>query len=173
MFNKLGKLSATVENLKKQVQEAAKNEVRPALAEVATVLAEKIPQLTHIKWTQYAPHFNDGDACIFSINEPEFGFLDAELAAQLAEAEGDEPSEDPLYFNVHTDYESKKLELYSYEVDDDLAPKLTAEQLKLLETISDNIMGLESVMQEAFGDDAEVIFNLKTGEITNEYADHD
>lgn len=30
---------------------------------------DKHPEVTGIAWTQYAPYFNDGDACTFSVHE--------------------------------------------------------------------------------------------------------
>ena len=29
------------------------------------------PMVTMIRWTQYTPYFNDGDECVFSVNDPE------------------------------------------------------------------------------------------------------
>lgn len=156
MFNKLTTLSDNVSNFKKQMQEAARSEVRPALQEVAQVLLEKIPNITHMTWTQYAPHFNDGEPCVFHVHEPEFGF-----------------GSDSETFHVSQDWQTKQLYLYSYEVDEETAPKLTQEQLELLENVSDSIQNLEEIMEEAFGSDARVNFNLKSGEIETDYCEHD
>lgn len=30
------------------------------------------PEIKKIQWTQYTPHFNDGDACEFGVHEPSF-----------------------------------------------------------------------------------------------------
>lgn len=32
----------------------------------------KFPTLTAVRWTQYAPYFNDGEPCVFGLNDPEF-----------------------------------------------------------------------------------------------------
>ena len=29
------------------------------------------PMVTTIRWTQFTPYFNDGEPCVFSVNEPE------------------------------------------------------------------------------------------------------
>lgn len=33
---------------------------------------DKNPGVTAVTWTQYTPYFNDGDTCVFSVNEPYF-----------------------------------------------------------------------------------------------------
>ncbi len=38
---------------------------------VAAELAPLIPEGCVLRWTQYTPYFNDGDACTFSVNEPQ------------------------------------------------------------------------------------------------------
>lgn len=34
-----------------------------------TKLFAAVPTLQAVKWTQYTPYFNDGDACVFGVNE--------------------------------------------------------------------------------------------------------
>src|SRR5688572_30748584 len=36
---------------------------------------EKHPDLISLRWTQYTPYFNDGDACTFSVHDPEAGWV--------------------------------------------------------------------------------------------------
>lgn len=31
----------------------------------------KYPMVEKVSWTQYTPYFNDGDACVFGVNEPQ------------------------------------------------------------------------------------------------------
>ena len=33
---------------------------------------DKNPAVNAIKWSQYTPYFNDGDTCVFSVNDPHF-----------------------------------------------------------------------------------------------------
>lgn len=33
---------------------------------------EAAPECKTVTWTQYTPYFNDGDACVFGVNEPSF-----------------------------------------------------------------------------------------------------
>jgi len=52
---------ALAESIKKQGQALLKDAFREFLAEHPEILA--------LRWDQYTPHFNDGDACVFSVNE--------------------------------------------------------------------------------------------------------
>ena len=42
--------------------------VKQIFTEAAKQLFNKWPQLTNFSWRQYTPYFNDGDACVFSVN---------------------------------------------------------------------------------------------------------
>ena len=50
------------------------------LADLLKAVLES-PLIYAIRWHQYTPYFNDGDACVFSVNEPYFRFspLDVDL----------------------------------------------------------------------------------------------
>jgi hypothetical protein len=52
-----------------------------------TELFQKYPIVSAIRWTQYAPHFNDGDACTFSVHDPAARVLATEDTAGDAEEE--------------------------------------------------------------------------------------
>lgn len=46
-------------------------------------LFNAIPEISHIAWSQYTPHFNDGDECVFRRND--FYFLTSREADLLRE----------------------------------------------------------------------------------------
>lgn len=46
-------------------------------AAVKTFL-EKNPEVSAIRWNQYTPYFNDGEECVFRVNEMEVQFADDE-----------------------------------------------------------------------------------------------
>lgn len=50
---------------------------RETLNEAFKIFFETVPEITIIRWNQYTPYFNDGDACEFSVHEPNF-FIDEE-----------------------------------------------------------------------------------------------
>lgn len=62
------RLKALKENLQ-TLREKAKLEYQAALKEAAKEIFEKYPKLESFSWTQYAPYFNDGDECVFRVNE--------------------------------------------------------------------------------------------------------
>ena len=67
MFTKLTGMTKTVEELNTKIREAAREELKPALAEACEIFKTEIPELEAITWNQYTPYFNDGEACEFSV----------------------------------------------------------------------------------------------------------
>ncbi len=45
---------------------------KAALLDGFKALFAESPELQAVRWDQYTPHFNDGDACVFSVNEFNF-----------------------------------------------------------------------------------------------------
>lgn len=64
-----------LEQLKEQLKEHKRLGVilqekgQSIFEEAAKEIFKKYPNLDSFSWTQYTPHFNDGDACNFSVNE--------------------------------------------------------------------------------------------------------
>lgn len=79
----MAETTSKFKNLKEQM-EAFKKQMadlgRSALEDGAKEIFEAHPILDHFGWTQYSPHFNDGDPCTFSANEPEVWFVGDEEA---------------------------------------------------------------------------------------------
>jgi hypothetical protein len=69
-IEKLTELSNEIAEQKKKLAEFAKTEGRDAIGAAFAPLFEPPTNLVRIEWTQYTPHFNDGDACVFSVHEP-------------------------------------------------------------------------------------------------------
>lgn len=51
-----------------------------AIKQLVKAFMTKHPYVTALMWRQYTPYFNDGDPCIFGVNEPEV-FIVPELCA--------------------------------------------------------------------------------------------
>ena len=64
MFENLTKIKADIEAARAK----AKAETQGALKEAFKELFEAHPELSAVRWTQYTPYFNDGDACVFSVH---------------------------------------------------------------------------------------------------------
>ena len=53
-------------------QNSFRQKAKVKLKEVFKQFWEENPDIKVVVWTQYAPYFNDGDACVFRINGPTF-----------------------------------------------------------------------------------------------------
>jgi hypothetical protein len=79
-------LTNAIEETNRQVEEKAKD----AVAALFKGFFEKHPKILAIAWTQYTPHFADGDPCEFSVH-------DFEAATRKPEGEVDEDDDDLGY----------------------------------------------------------------------------
>lgn len=64
-MTKLDELVTALEASRK----ALRDHGRSALAEAFWEFFGTYPEAERIVWTQYTPHFNDGEACVFSVND--------------------------------------------------------------------------------------------------------
>lgn len=74
-------LKKRIEKMQKKVQEIqeeARVEGEKCFREAIAFLFEENQDLESFSWTQYTPHFNDGDACTFSANTEYFYINDDE-----------------------------------------------------------------------------------------------
>jgi hypothetical protein len=108
--------------------------------------AKKIEGLKSIRWTQYAPYFNDGEACTFSVYESEF------------QIEDDEDYYDIWSIKYHA--EQKKKPVFA-----------GLEELKVLKSTIDSIPN--EVMEDMYGDGVQVTINVETGEVDVQDYEHD
>lgn len=139
---------------------------------------KQIPELQMIRWVQYAPHFNDGDECIFSVHEP--AFIGGTKAAIEALSEDDDFIDEGGWGSFEY-CDGEVLERhgivdlnpssYASEHQKHKSP-LNGEQKKLLKKLSKAMQGeLEDALKEAYGTDAEVTVTAK-GANVEEYS-HD
>jgi hypothetical protein len=90
------------------------------------------PEITGIMWTQYAPHFNDGEPCVFSVNEMHYCVKEFD-PAQVPRYPGEDDEED------------------GWNYVDNEAPTLLQEFLNNIQALDDNLM------QELFGSDSQIV----------------
>jgi len=64
----IDKILAEYEEMTLNIQKT----LRDNMKNVFKVFFETYPQVKTVHWTQYAPYFNDGEECIFSVHEPYF-----------------------------------------------------------------------------------------------------
>lgn len=66
-----GKINGLITDYERMMQEV-QNTLREQIKGVFTAFFDAHPEVKTIHWTQYAPYFNDGDECVFSVHEPHF-----------------------------------------------------------------------------------------------------
>jgi hypothetical protein len=93
----LSKLTERAAELRKEMRDTGKALLLESLGE----FFGKHPEAKSVVWTQYSPHFNDGDACTFSMNEPELNVYVDKMAEDVrakagvvAAEDGDEGEDD-------------------------------------------------------------------------------
>ena len=133
-----------IRKMKAELDATIKKEGRAALKAEFKAFFDANPTIKGIRWTQYTPHFNDGEPCTFSVGEFRYRFADT------AQTEGD--SEDGF------------LDSYSNKISDD---KKLGELLHVFEgAVNDN-----DVLLSVFGDHVQVTATRKGFDV--EEHDHD
>jgi len=157
---------------KEELKRAMEKDGQKLITELFQKAFDEIPSLQSIEWTQYTPYFNDGDACVFGVNELYFGFnkQDAEskvaTMADLVEDDNDDEdyeSDDP--FDAENKFTSSNFNQYGLETMEKYYPKhfeffqnlkLNKKQIELIEEISNTSNSLEDLFEIAFGDHVSV-----------------
>ena len=63
---------AAVNSQIQAIQEEFQTKMQSMTQQIFGAFFVACPEIKTIKWTQYIPSFNDGDACEFTLNGPEF-----------------------------------------------------------------------------------------------------
>lgn len=120
----------------KSLREKMEEEGKKLLNETFRELFEKYPELDAIGWTQYAPYFNDGEPCEFSVHS----------ASYRLKSDGEPLTEDDISSHFdgllpHSAYsDNKKSPLHSD-----------------IYQLSEAIQSMEDVVRSMFGDDNGVV----------------
>lgn len=77
-----------------ELDEYVRTHGKSMLLEGFKAIFEATPTLLGIRWVQYTPYFNDGDACIFGVNEGSYKFNDSTEIGDAAEDEDEDEDED-------------------------------------------------------------------------------
>lgn len=83
--DKFAAINEKFEALRKELRTIGKSATQEALKE----FFDAYPAVKAVRWTQYTPYFMDGDACEFSINEPQVLLSDDEEGDYLESSELD------------------------------------------------------------------------------------
>ena len=142
-FNKLKEAGKTY---KKMVEDIGKQ----AMGELLAKLFEDHPKIQGVRWRQYAPHFNDGDACVFGLH------------GLCAKIEG-KPEDGG-------DYGDGYLDAFSITYEDDTRGLKTIK--KAVEAAEKQMEECLDVLETAFGDSVMVTVS-RDGKVEVEDYDHD
>jgi hypothetical protein len=152
-----------------KIREDLKKAEKSASKDIMNLLKELMvnnPLIAGIRWTQYTPHFNDGEPCEFSINDPEFKF---NLGAPIKlEDEEDVYNNEGWYddYNIDDDFFEKRSDIMNHK--EIIACK---KGLKDIQTVFEKLRGMEDTMESMFGDHMQITVTAD-GVETEEY-DHD
>lgn len=149
-----------IEAAKEEASTNARKLFRPIFDE----FFEKCPIIESIYWTQYTPYWNDGDECVFGVNDIYFTNYVIEIT------ESSHHPEDTYEDYENGDFVRGEHRLHYGRVGV-LEKLLTDEQKQLIMNISQLLDHNNDVMELVFGNDAEIVVT-KTDHTIYEY-DHD
>jgi hypothetical protein len=158
----------------KAINERAKASGRDLLGQAFASFFERCPEAYAVVWTQYAPYFNDGDPCVFSVHEaevrPYFDKVEPDVVEQIMEcgewdgAIPDDPDE--------LDWHGGECCMLGYGKSDDRTPSQQRVSAAWAEMLSPAFTrSAKDIMQSVFGDDCKVVAT-RAGFHTGEYS-HD
>jgi hypothetical protein len=138
-------------------------------------------EIAGVKWTQYTPYFNDGDACVFSANGPMLTLTeDADKTAEDDEEQEEYAYDDRVWIS---DYSEKFLSLVP-EYDwvgkwpdrvkvyrEGTGNRDLAEAYDALEALESG--AFDDVLQEHFGEHSMVHFYKGSDKIRVDFYEHD
>lgn len=131
---------------------------------------DKNPGITALKWTQYTPYFNDGDECVFRVNDVYFTNAPADELENVS-AWGEYEGEDETVWVV-----SNMRHIFTSKYYEDEAAKIQAaggvdvDSCNLIDKMISS-SEMEDIMWEMFGDHVQVTATRDGFDIT-EY-EHD
>jgi len=156
-------LSTEVGEFEQQLKELQKKYsaiISEKLTEILKSYFDTDTECAKITWTQYTPFFNDGEECIFSVNEPNFFSINFNEEEYNGYYEGD------LYAtNSYRDDRVYDYAIKTYRP----ATAMEMQRGKLSKLLQSS--GVQSVLKLTFGDHAKVTVTREG--ITSEEYDHD
>lgn len=155
-------------NLRRKINEVMCGEAGKKVKEAIQDFLNRFPQVYGIRWTQYTPYFNDGDACVFSVNEPYVRFVSQNGEDHEQGDEFSEYEDDWGLSEWSITYRNKE----TGEPYEPLPDGATPEVGKALKELADIFESNEDAMQAIFGEHVEVIVRQGQDAEIQDY-DHD
>jgi hypothetical protein len=143
-MNPIEEVKEAEKNLKNKVAEAAKTDILKKFFQIAF---KNLPaKVTKLSWTQYTPHFNDGEPCVFGIHGVYF-VLDG-VSPEYRRHEGN----DVWHLSYHK--------------------HITEGEMKVLNEFEGQLNEISTILNIAFGDGVQVTLD-REGNLEVEDYDHD
>lgn len=120
MTNKLGKIKFSDFSddealnkyiaLKEETDAVSKKYGREIIKARLKKYKEILPSIVALRWEQFTPYFNDGDACVFRVHAPSFKLSDRSIDSAVEDEEEFLDAWDLKYNNLITEDVARKLE---------------------------------------------------------------
>lgn len=146
MFDQIRAKTAALNEQIAALRKEAADQIKPLLQE----FMKDHPQVKQVKWAQYTPHFNDGDACVFGVSE--FGFF----------FEGDDLEE--------SHYEGE-LPWQGYKAEWEKSAVCSFETYTACKELAKELGSMDDVLETLFGDHVQVA--VTEGGVSVDEYDHD
>lgn len=143
-------------------QNSFRQKAKVKLKEVFNQFWEENPDIKVVVWTQYAPYFNDGDACIFRINDPTFSNAT------------DEDDINDLHYGEYRGDNKDIWTAESWNIDKISEEKsgVNSESVKLLCIFLDSD-AMQNVLESMFGSDNKIVATREGFAVTDYSGSHD
>jgi hypothetical protein len=168
---------AEVSNRIDKLNEEKKVLLKDFLKEKAAYIFEKYTFLESFSWTQYAPYFNDGDACVFSVN---YDYVQLTLKSNKSNEsdENDYDEDEEIELNTYIDKDAKEDNYDIKSFMNDLKVREIEANLDLVKSLAKDISEFfeyldENIAQEVYGDDSKIVVSDKGIEIEDYSGRHD
>lgn len=166
----LRQMNNEIENIRNEY----KKKTQDMFSEMCKEIFNVVDNLKQIAWVQYTPYFNDGEECIFRVNELEFYFTDEDIEEGYQYGETNNPYEKPshwFYANVNRYPEYQEIiDRYEESIKNDPNHGVKAEILSKFKKIFESID--KNTFKDMFGDHCIVVVK-RDGSVEVEEYSHD
>lgn len=144
-------MSATEEKLEKLREEMKKTMQKEFNSSIQEIF-RLVPRLKSFAWTQYSPYFNDGDECVFRVNQVNALSFIPDYGSYSYEVENDDDF-------IIADYDSANTE------------SLTVAEKEAIQKVIDFIENSDDLMEDLYGNHVSVILTADGANVDG--YDHD
>ncbi len=156
---------AKIDDIRNELKKAEKSATKDIMNLLKDLMVGN-PLIAGVRWNQYTPHFNDGEECVFSVQDPEFKF---NLGAPVGEDDNNENGHDEGWYDewqINDKFFEKRSDVLNYKQVEECK-----KAVKSIQAVFNKIREMEDTMKSMFGDHIQVTVTAD-GVETEEY-DHD